>query len=60
MVAVSSATIHPEEASPIAPQMSVLGIDITQLVFHVVGRDDAGAVGFCRNFQIPPDLVVNL
>jgi transposase len=27
-----------------APQMSVLGIDIAKLVFHVVGRDDAGRV----------------
>ena len=28
-----------------AQQMNVLGIDIATLVFHVVGRDDTGAVG---------------
>jgi hypothetical protein len=27
-----------------AQQMSVLGIDIATLVFHVVGMDDTGAV----------------
>jgi transposase len=27
-----------------AQQMSVLGIDIAKLVFHVVGMDDTGAV----------------
>jgi len=26
------------------PQMSVLGLDIAAWVFHVVGRDDTGAV----------------
>jgi hypothetical protein len=44
MVAVSEATIHPEEAGPMAQQMSVLGIDIATLVFHGVGRDDTGHV----------------
>jgi transposase len=44
MVAASWATIHLEEASPRAQKMSVLGIDIAKLVFHVVGMDDTGAV----------------
>jgi hypothetical protein len=44
MVAVWWATMHSEEASPMAQQMSVLGIDIAKLVFHVVGMDDTGAV----------------
>jgi hypothetical protein len=38
------ATMHSEEASPMAQHMSVLGIDIATLVFHVVGMDDTGAV----------------
>jgi hypothetical protein len=37
MVAALWATIHPEEASSMAQNMSVLGIDIATLVFHVVG-----------------------
>src|SRR5688572_16991170 len=44
MVAVFWATIHPEEASPMAQQIRVLGIDIAKLVFHVVGMDDTGHV----------------
>lgn len=44
MVAAFWATIHPEEASPIAQQMSILGIDIAKLVFHVVGMDHTGHV----------------
>ena len=44
MVAESWATIHHKEASPMTPQMSVLGLDIAAWVFHVVGRDDTGAV----------------
>jgi transposase len=44
MVAASSTTIHREEASPMAQQMSVLGIDIAKQVFHVVGMDDSGHV----------------
>jgi transposase len=44
MVAVSWATIHPEEAGPTSQQISVLGIDIAKLVFHVVGMDDTGHV----------------
>jgi transposase len=45
MVAVSSTTIPREEAGPMAQTMSVLGIDIAKLVFHVVGMDDTGHVG---------------
>jgi transposase len=44
MVAALWATIHPEEASPMAQRISVLGIDIAKLVFHVVGMDDTGHV----------------
>ena len=44
MVAASSATIHPEAASPMAHKMSVLGIAIAKQVFHVVGMDDTGHV----------------
>src|ERR687888_606512 len=44
MVAVSWTTIHPEEAGPKAQKISVLGIDIAKLVFHVVGMDDSGQV----------------
>src|SRR5688572_14819519 len=44
MVAASSTTIPREEASPMAQQMSVLGIDIAKQVFHVVGMDDSGHV----------------
>jgi transposase len=44
MVAVSSATIHPEEADPMAQTITGLGIDIATLVLHVVGMDDTGHV----------------
>src|SRR5687768_2018986 len=44
MVAASSTTVHPEEASPMAQQMSVLGIDLAKQVFHVVGMDESGPV----------------
>jgi hypothetical protein len=44
MVAISSATMYPEEASSMAQQMSVRGIDIATRVFHVVGMDDSGHV----------------
>jgi hypothetical protein len=44
MVAVSEATIHSEEAGPMAQPMSVLGIDLAKLVFHIVGMADTGAV----------------
>jgi transposase len=42
MVAVSWATLHLEEANPRAQQISVLGLDIATLVFHMVGMDDRG------------------
>jgi hypothetical protein len=42
MVVVFRATIHHREASPMAQTISVLGIDIAKLVFHVVGMDDSG------------------
>jgi transposase len=44
MVAESLTTIPREGASPTAQHMSLLGIDIATLVFHVVGMDDSGPV----------------
>src|SRR5262245_56336880 len=44
MVAVPHPTIHAEEAGPMAPRISVLGIDLAKLVFHIVGMDDTGHV----------------
>jgi transposase len=44
MVAASWATMHHKEASPTAQKMSVLGIDIAKLVFHVVGMNNSGHV----------------
>ena len=44
MVAAWWTTIHPEEAGPMAQNITVLGIDIAKLVFHVVGMDDSGQV----------------
>jgi transposase len=44
MVAASSTTIHPEEASSMAQTISALGIDIAKLVFHIVGMDDSGHI----------------
>lgn len=52
MVAGSSTTRRAEEASPTAHKMSVLGIDIPKLVFHV-GMDDTGHV-VCRKRIAPP------
>src|SRR5215510_6662906 len=52
MVAISRATIHPEEAGPMAQQMSVLGIDIAKLVFHVVGMEACGSAHYwARHFR---------
>jgi hypothetical protein len=45
------ATIHPEEASRMARQMSVLSIDIAKLVFHIVGMDHTGHVVL---WNVPP------
>jgi hypothetical protein len=44
MVAISSASMYPEEASSMAQQMSLRGIDIATLVLHVVGMNDSGHV----------------
>src|SRR5262245_41881246 len=44
MVAIALATIYLEEASSMAQTISVLGIDIAKLVFHIVGMDDSGHV----------------
>jgi transposase len=37
-------TIYREAAGPLAQQLSVLGIDIAKLAFHVVGMDKSGHV----------------
>ncbi len=36
--------MEPQEASPMKPEMSVLGIDIAKRVFHVVGMDERGKI----------------
>ena len=36
--------IEPQEASPMQHEMHVLGIDIAQRVFHLVGMDDRGKI----------------
>src|SRR5213080_2077265 len=36
--------MEPQEASPMKPEMSVLGIDIAQRVFHAVGMDERGRI----------------
>jgi len=36
--------IEPQEASPMQPEMHVLGIDIAKRVFHVVGMDERGKI----------------
>src|SRR5438105_4414902 len=36
--------IEPQEARPMKPEMSVLGIDIAKRVLHVVGMDERGKI----------------
>jgi hypothetical protein len=43
MVAASSATMHPEAASRMAP-VRVLGIDMAQQIFQIVGLDDTTGI----------------
>jgi hypothetical protein len=60
--------MYPEEASSMAQQMSVLGIDIATLVCHVVGMDDSGHVMLRKRIArrewlhciatLPPALIV--
>ena len=38
------APMSPQEASPMKPEMSVLGIDIAKRVFHAVGMDERGKI----------------
>jgi transposase len=40
----TSETIQPQEASPVKHHMSVLGIDIAQRLFHVVGMNERGQI----------------
>jgi transposase len=44
MISESDATMLPQEASPMKPAMSVLGIDIAKRVFHAVGMDERGKI----------------
>jgi transposase len=44
MISESDATMSPQEASPMKPVMSVLGIDIAKRVFHAVGMDERGKI----------------
>jgi transposase len=44
MGAASSTTIHPGEAGPLAQTITVLGVEIAKLVFHVVGMHGSGPV----------------
>jgi transposase len=37
-------TMKPQEASPMQPQISVLGLDLAKRVFHAVGLDDTGKI----------------
>src|ERR671916_760105 len=53
MVAASWTTIHSKEAGPMAQAITVLGIDIAKLVFHVVGMDDAGHVVLRKRITRP-------
>ena len=39
--------IEPQEASPMQHEMHVLGIDIAKRVFHLVGINDRGKIGWC-------------
>src|SRR2546428_13781258 len=44
MISESDATMSPQEASPMKPAMSILGIDIAKRVFHAVGMDERGKI----------------
>jgi transposase len=44
MISESDATMSPQEASPMKPAMSVLGIDMAKRVFHAVGMDERGKI----------------
>src|SRR5215831_9397221 len=44
MISESDATMSPQEARPMKPAMSVLGIDIAKRVFHAVGMDERGKI----------------
>src|SRR3989442_1875936 len=46
-----SEPIAPQEASPMKPEMNVLGIDIAQHVFHAVGMDDRGNVVYRKRLS---------
>jgi uncharacterized protein len=40
----TSETIQPQEASPVKPHISVLGIDIAKRIFHIVGMNERGQI----------------
>ena len=62
-----SATMQPQEASPVKHPMSVLGIDIAKRVFHVVGMHERDQIVLRKRLsrhdlmpfiaQLPPVLI---
>src|SRR5919205_2085050 len=67
MISESDETMSPQETSPMKQEMSVLGIDIAQRVFHAVGMDERGKIVFRKRIsrhdlmsfiaQLPPMLI---
>src|SRR6267142_4553885 len=67
MISESAATMSPQEASPMKPAMSVLGIDIAKRVFYAVGMDKRGEIVLRKRLarhdlipflaQLPPVLI---
>src|SRR5712691_5293306 len=51
MISESDATMSPQEASPMKPAMSVLGIDIAKRVFHAVGMENTGKIVFRKRLS---------
>src|SRR5215831_8464055 len=56
MISESDATMSPQEARPMKPAMSVLGIDIAKRVFHAVGMDERGKIVLRKRLS-PHDLI---
>jgi hypothetical protein len=49
----TSEIMQPQEASPVKPHMSVLGIDIAKRVFHVVGMHGRGQIVLRKRLARP-------
>jgi transposase len=47
----TSETMQLQEASPMKPHISVLGIDIAKRVFHVVGMNEQGQIGLRKRLS---------